>query len=592
MSLFPRAFIEDLRLHADIVAVVGDVVSLRKAGATWKGLCPFHGEKTPSFHVSREKGFFHCFGCGAGGDVIKFVELHEKVGFPEAVRMLAGRFGLTLPAESEEREAGSSAAEREALLKVHEIAAEWFRLQLASPAGARVRAQLDERGLTPATVERMGLGYAPSSREALASYLKERGFDAGLLVRSGLVRQGDRGELLDRFWNRLMIPICRDSGSVIAFGGRAIEPGQQPKYLNSPETPIYSKGRTLYGLHLSKGAIRKLDRAILVEGYFDVGQLLQAGVTPVVASCGTALTPQQAQLLRRFASKVVVNFDPDAAGQGAAARSCELLAAEGLEVNVAVLPGGADPDAFVRAHGRDAYVAELRQSMPYLEFLLRREAGTHDLGTDAGRRRFLHEMLVVAARIPDAAARDQFADRLAHTARITEEVVRAELRKAAVARRTELPARVLTAGPAGELKPAEIGLIWALLNDPDGSRLALEELEDADLEGLEAGPMLADARELGDVAAASFPTAWLERLNERDAARLTSIGSRSEGPALSAEDCVRTLRRMRFDRERAALQAELSRLTDERSPEAQERFARLSAQKLELMRRIEALTAE
>ncbi|HEX7086487.1 MAG TPA: DNA primase [Vicinamibacterales bacterium] len=590
MTLFPRAFIEDLRLHADIVAVVGDVVSLRKAGATWKGLCPFHGEKTPSFHVSREKGFFHCFGCGVGGDVIKFVELHEKASFPEAVRLLAARFGLPLPVEREERD-GSSAAEREALLKVHEIAAEWFRRQLASPGGARVRAQLEERGLTPATVERLGLGWAPSSRDALATYLKERGFDAALLVRSGLVRQGDRGELVDRFWNRLMIPICRDSGSVIAFGGRAVEPGQQPKYLNSPETPIYSKSRTLYGLHLSKGAIRKLDRAILVEGYFDFAQLLQAGVTPVVASCGTALTTQQAQLLRRFASKVVVNFDPDAAGQGAAARSCELLAAEGFEVNVAVLPGGADPDTFVRQRGRDAYVAELRSSLPYLDFLLRREAARHDLGTDAGRRRFLHAMLEVAARIPDAAARDQFADRLAHTARIREEVVRTEIRKAAGARRTELPGWVTAAAP-GELKPAESGLIWALLNDPDQARLALEELESADLEGLASGEMLAVARELGDVPAASFPTRWLERLNERDAARLTAIGSLEEGPVLSADDCVRTLRRMRFDRERMELQAELARLTDERSPEAQERFARLSAQKLELMRRIEALSAD
>lgn len=588
--MFPRAFIEDLRLHADIVAVVGDVVSLRKAGATWKGLCPFHAEKTPSFHVNREKGFFHCFGCGVGGDVIKFVELHEKVGFPEAVRLLAGRFGLTVPEEREERD-GSSAAEREALLKVHELAADWFRRQLAGPDGSRVRAQLEGRGLTPTTVERLGLGWAPSSRDGLATYLRERGVDAAVLVRSGLVRQGDRGELLDRFRNRLMIPICRDSGSVIAFGGRAVEPGQQPKYLNSPETPIYSKSRTLYGLHLSKGAIRKLDRAILVEGYFDFAQLLQAGVTPVVASCGTALTPQQAQLLRRFASKVVVNFDPDAAGQGAAARSCELLAAEGFEVNVAVLPGGADPDTFVRERGRDAYIAELRASVPYLEFLLRREAERHDLGTDAGRRRFLHAMLEVAARIPDAAARDQFADRLAHTARIREDVVRSEIRKAAVGRRTELPAWVAASAP-DELKPAETGLIWALLNDPDQARLALEELEPADLEGLAAGAMLAAARELGDVPAASFPTRWLERLSERDAARLTAIGSLAEGPVLSAEDCVRTLRRMRFDRERAELQAELARLTDERSPEAQERFARLSAQKLELMRRIEALSAE
>jgi DNA primase len=591
VAQFPRTFIEDLRLQADIVAVVGDAVPLRKAGATWKGLCPFHGEKTPSFHVNREKGFFHCFGCGAGGDVIKFVELHEKVGFPDAVRMLAGRFGIAIPEDAEERDAGTSAAERETLLKVHEIAAEWFRAQLASPAGARIRQQLQARGLTAATTEQLGLGFAPPVREGLKAHLLARKFELPLLLRSGLVKQHDGGEVVDRFWNRLIVPICRDSGSVIAFGGRATEQGQQPKYLNSPETPIYSKSRTLYGLHISKGAIRKLDRAILVEGYFDFAQLVQAGITPVVASCGTALTTQQAQLLRRFTSKVVLNFDPDAAGQGAAVRSCELLAAEGFDVNVAVLPGGADPDTFVQRNGRDAYLAELKGSMPYLEFLLRKTGEQHDLATDAGRRRFLHEMLEVAARIPDAAARDQFADRLAARARITEEVVRAEIRKAAVGRKTTLPER-----PGGQLpqplKPAERGFIWALLHAPDAARPALDDLEPEDLETLEAGQIFAIARDLQDASAEAFPTAWLGRLNEREAHWVTAIGSLSEGPALSAEDCARTFRRMRFDRERAMLQAELSRLTDDTSPEAHERFAQLSVRKLELMRRIEALSAD
>ena len=340
MSQFPRNFIDDLRLHADIVSVVGDVVSLKKMGASWKGLCPFHNEKTPSFHVNREKAFFHCFGCSTGGDVIKFVELHEKVAFPEAVRMLAARFGLAIPDDAEARDESTSAAEREALLKVHEEAADWFQQQLAGPSGARMRQQLESRGIKTETSELLGLGCAPSTRDGLKSYLLDRKFELSLLLRSGLVVQRDNGEAVDRFRGRLMIPICRDSGSVIAFGGRATEPDQVPKYLNSPETPIYSKSRTLYGLHLAKPAIRKLGRAILVEGYFDVAQLVQAGITPVVASCGTALTTQQAQLLRRFTSKVVLSFDPDAAGQGAAVRSCELLANEGFEVNVAVLPAG------------------------------------------------------------------------------------------------------------------------------------------------------------------------------------------------------------------------------------------------------------
>jgi DNA primase len=590
MTQFSRNFLDDLRLHADIVSVIGDVVSLRKAGATWKGLCPFHGEKTPSFHVNREKAFFHCFGCNTGGDVIKFVELHEKVAFPDAVRMLAQRFGIAMPEAAEEREGGTSAAEREALLKVHEEAQAWFVAQLASPAGARMRQQLESRGIRPETTALLGLGCAPSTREGLKAYLLDRKFELALLLRSGLVVQRDSGEVLDRFRGRLMIPIHRDSGSVIAFGGRATEEGQQPKYLNSPETPIYSKSRTLYGLHQAKPAIRKLDRAILVEGYFDVAQLVQAGISPVVASCGTALTVQQAQLLRRFTSKVVLSFDPDAAGQGAAVRSCEMLAAEGFEVNVATLPAGADPDAFVREHGRDGYLAQLKQSVPYLEFLVRKAAAGHELTTDEGRRRFLHEMLEVAARIPDAAARDQFADRIAARARITEEVVRAEIRKAAVGRKTTVPERALSAGQP--LKPAEKGLIWALLHATDEARLALEDLEPEDLEVLQAGGAIETAKNLADVPSSHFPTTWLERLSEREAQWVTAIGTEAEGPARSADDCVKTLKRLRYDREREDLQREIARLQDQTNEDAQNRIAELSVRKIELKRRIEALSAD
>ena len=590
MTQFSRNFLDDLRLHADIVSVIGDVVSLRKAGASWKGLCPFHGEKTPSFHVNREKQFFHCFGCNTGGDVIKFVELHEKVAFPDAVRMLAQRFGVAMPEETEQREGGTSAAEREALLKVHEVAQAWFVEQLAAAQGARMRQQIEARGIRPETTALLGLGCAPSTREGLKSYLLDRKFDLSLLVRSGLVVQRDSGEVVDRFRSRLMIPIYRDSGSVIAFGGRATEDGQQPKYLNSPETPIYSKSRTLYGLYQAKPAIRKLGRAILVEGYFDVAQLVQAGVTPVVASCGTALTVQQAQLLRRFTSKVVLSFDPDAAGEGAAVRSCEMLAAEGFEVNVATLPAGADPDAFVQEHGRDGYLAQLKQSVPYLEFLVRKAADGHELTTDEGRRRFLHEMLEVAARIPDAAARDQFADRIAARARITEEVVRAEIRKAAVGRKTTVPERAFSTGQP--LKPAERGLIWCLLHTTDEARLALEDLEPEDLEVLQAGGALEVAKNLTDVTSGHFPTSWLERLSEREAQWVTGIGAQPEGPALSAEDCVRTLKRMRYDRERLNLQREMERLADQSGPDVEARFAELDGRKRELTRRIEALSAD
>jgi len=589
MPLFPQTFIDDVRLQADIVQVVQDHVPLRKSGATYKGLCPFHGEKTPSFHVNRDKGFFHCFGCGLGGDVFKFVELQEKVGFTDAVRMLAQRFGIPVPELTADGSERSDAAEREALLKVHEVASAWFVTQLAGAAGARARQQLAERGIAAATVERLGLGFAPSTRDALKSYLLKQGFPLPLLVRGGLVVQREGGDTIDRFRGRLIVPICRDAGSVVAFGARAMDPDQQPKYLNSPETAIYVKSRTLYGLHLTKAAIRQANYAILVEGYFDFAQLVQAGVGAVVAPCGTTLTPHQAQLLRRFAPKVVLSFDPDAAGQGAAVRSCEMLVTEGFTVNVALLPPGEDPDTFVRRHGREAYQEQLRVSQPYLEFLLDRTSREHDLGSDDGRRGFLQAMLAVAARIPDAAARDQFADRLSHKARITEEVVRAEIRKAAVAKRTTLTDREVPV--TFHVKPAERGLIWALVHEPATALAALDELEDEDFRVLAARRVFEAARNLHGATAEQVPIRLLERLNEQEAQLVTSIGA---DPARSAPaaDCVRALRLLRYDRERAALQREIDRLQQEAAPGVASKIEQLGLQKIDLKRRIEALGAE
>ncbi|MCA1561080.1 MAG: DNA primase, partial [Acidobacteria bacterium] len=397
MALFPQSFIEDLRLHAGIVQVVQDHVPLRRSGTTYKGLCPFHAEKTPSFHVNQEKGFFHCFGCGVGGDVFKFLELHDKVPFPDAVRQLAARFGLQVPEPEPGAHDKAGDEEREALLKIHEVAAAHFREQLETPAAGRARQQLKARALTPQTLEALGIGYAPASRDALRNRLQKAGFPLPLLLRSGLVLQRDDETVADRFRNRLMIPIYRDNGAIVAFGGRAMETDQQPKYLNSPETAIYSKGRTLYGLHATKADIKRLGYVVMVEGYFDYAQARQAGVPPVVASSGTTLTTSQARLLRRFAEKVILSFDPDVAGQSAAARSSELLVAEGFQVNVAMLPGGEDPDTFIRRQGGAAYVEKLRTSRPYLEYLLDRAAEDHDFNQDDSRRQFLGRMLAVAA---------------------------------------------------------------------------------------------------------------------------------------------------------------------------------------------------
>jgi len=585
VGLFPQQFIDDLKQHADIVVVIQDYVSLKKTGATYKGLCPFHAEKTPSFHVHRDKGFFHCFGCNVGGDVFKFLELHERVGFADAVKLLAQRFGMTLPEMEQTDDQRANAAERETLLKIHESAAAWFRQQLASDAGARIRRQIADRGVTEATNQAMGLGFAPPGREGLKAALLDEGFSQGLLLRAGLLVQKDDGSAIDRFRNRLMIPICRDTGSVIAFGGRAVDADQQPKYLNSPETPIYSKGRTLYGLNLSKNAIRQGKFAVLVEGYFDFAQVYQAGFEGVVASCGTALTPQQAQQLRRFSNKVVLSFDPDTAGQGATAKSCEMLVAEGFEVNVAILPPGEDPDTFVRKHGRQGYADRLKQSRPYLEYLLERVAAGHNLNTDEGRVKFLGEMLPIAGRIPDATMRDRFADRLAFKARVTDEVVRAEIRKAVVQKQTTLTRREVPS--FGQVTKAEKGLIWLLVHRPEGAVGALGTLDGTDLDGLGSRTVLEIAHKLNEDKGFT-PSALLERLSMVDAQLVAAIASESEAHVHDAGDCVRIIKRLRCERERAAIQREIDRL-QEFGGHAGEQLQELLVRKYDLIQRLEGL---
>jgi len=586
MSRFPQAFVDEVRQAADIVAVVQDVVPLRRTGATYKGLCPFHQEKTPSFHVNRERGFFHCFGCGAGGDVFRFVQLTEKVGFLEAVRLLARRFGVPLPAPTDGPGGDAADAEREVLLKLHEVAAGWFQEQLGGAGGAEARAALAARGLTADTVARLGLGYAPRTRDGLLGRLRRQGFGLDQIVRAGLAVRRDDGTVTDRFWNRIMIPICRESGAVVAFGGRAMEPGQQPKYVNSPETPIYTKGRTLYGLHLSKAAIRQAGLAVIVEGYFDFAQVVQAGVLPVVATCGTALTQAQGQILRRFASRAVLSFDPDAAGQGAAARSCDLLVAEGFDVRVALLPAGRDPDAFVRERGGTAYQGLVDGARPWLDYLLESAAGRHDLDRPEGRRAFLQAMLEVAGRIPDAAARDQFADRLAHRARVTEEVVRAEIRRAAVARRTALPA--VSRWLDEHLKPAERDLLASLVGAPAEAARALVELEEADLEGLASAAVLRAAREVARAGADGLPGRLLERLSEEEGRLVTGLAARFAAPAQPAE-CVRALRALRFEREQARVQREIDRLQELGAEAHADEIDMLWQRKKDLRLRLEAL---
>ena len=584
MPLYPQQFIDDLKHHADIVVVIGDYVSLKKTGATYKGLCPFHGEKTPSFHVNRDKGFFHCFGCGVGGDVLKFLELHDKLGFADAVKQLAQRFGMTLPELEQSDEQRASTGERETLLKIHESAAAWFRQQLDTPAAGRARSLLESRGMTAVTSGQLSLGFAPPGRDQLKRALLDKGYSQALLLRAGLLVQRDDGTVIDRFRNRLMIPICRDTGAVVAFGGRALDPDQQPKYLNSPETPIYSKSRTLYGLNLAKTAIRQGGFAVMVEGYFDFAQVFQSGVQAVVASCGTALTPQQAQYLGRFTKKVVLSFDPDAAGQGATVKSCQMLVEEGFEVNVATLPAGQDPDTFIQRQGGQAYGERLRGSQPYLEYVVRQVASKHNLNSAEGRVKFVEETTAIASRVPDRTRQELFVRSIAQWAGVSEDALWPGIRKVKTTQGAALAVGVLT--DIKNVTKAEKGLIWLLVHNPGKALVALDGLEPDDLHGLASASALDLARKLKENGKFS-PALFLDQCLS-EAPYITGIASESEAHVHDAEECVRELKRRRYSREVGAVQQEIDQL-QQRGAEAPGRLEELLLKKYQLIQKLQAL---
>src|SRR5579884_3016672 len=367
--------IRDIRAGASLVEVVSDTVALRRRGRSFVGLCPFHAEKTPSFTVSEERGFFHCFGCGAHGDVFAFVMRTESLPFPDAVRRVAQRFGLPVP-----EEAGGPRAQTEPLVAVSAAAAAFFRRTLEGPGGADARRYLAERGLRDETVARFGLGYAPPAGDALVRHLRAQRLPPEDALAAGLVLRRADGSLYDRFRDRVMFPIADASGRVIAFGGRVLPgrswPGEPPpKYLNSPESPLFHKGQTLYGLAAAREAIRRTGYAVVVEGYMDVLALAEAGIGQVVAPLGTALTVEQLRLLRRLTDVVIACFDGDEAGRRAAARSFPVFLEAGLWGRGVFLPAGSDPDTFVRTRGAEALGALLARAEPLVDAYLAALAG-------------------------------------------------------------------------------------------------------------------------------------------------------------------------------------------------------------------------
>jgi DNA primase len=462
-------FAQDLKSRVDIVSVIGARVRLKKAGATYKGLCPFHTEKTPSFTVSPIKQFYYCHGCHAGGDVFKFVMEMEGVTFPEALKELAERNGIPIPKRSQYTDDESRV--REAAFQMHEIAAESFRANLNGPSGETARAYLLRRGLKPETIEQFGLGYSERSGHALLRLLEQRKFTGAQIKDAGLARNREDGTFYDYFRGRLMFPIHNEMGKVIGFGGRGLSDEDIPKYLNSPETPIYKKSKVVFNLHRAKEAIRKEDRAILVEGYMDVIGVSAAGFRGVVASCGTALTADQVRAVKRHADRMVVNFDPDAAGEKAAEDKLPILLEEGMQVRIVELDGGLDPDEYCKDRGAEAYRACLDNAKGYFHWLADRARKKHDLHTTEGQLAVLRHLLPSVQRIQDTLERMQVANEIASYVGVEQRVVLDAFRKSA-ASRNERPMEQ----PAEIVRPDEKGLLNVLLSELEGREALIEEL--------------------------------------------------------------------------------------------------------------------
>lgn len=581
---FPEGFVDEVKRTADIVRLIQDFVALKKMGTSWKGLCPFHEEKTPSFNVRQEPPLFHCFGCGEGGDVFKFVMLRERASFPEAVEIVARRFGIPVPERS--FEPGPERKQKEELLAVTEAAAEHFARNFWTAPGARAREYLLGRGFKQETLERIKAGAAADSWSDLLDSLRRK-FAPALLQTAGLVleRQGKEGHY-DRFRNRVVFPIVNESGKVVAFGARSLD-GSEPKYLNSPETPVYQKGRTLYGLHWAKDAIRREGRVVLMEGYLDVARAIEGGVGEAVATCGTALTQGHARLLRRFAERAVVNFDQDAAGQKAAEKSLDLLAAEGLEVRVVELPAGDDPDTFVKAQGGAAYKARVDGALAWMDWLIRKSAAEHDTRTPPGKAAFLAALLPSLARVQSPVERSAWLQAAVERGRLDPQAARLELKRALGGARdaapVEVPAR--TAPARRTLLAAEKWLLALLLREVPGASDALLELDEADVEALASAELLRAARQLQARGQRVSASALQEALQDDAARRLVTELAVSDAPTgdATAQDCVKEIKCRPLEARIDAIREALARTADDAEQSA------LLQEQLTLKRRVQDL---
>ena len=593
---YPQTFIDDLKRQADIVRVVQDYVSLKKKGANWMACCPFHKEKTPSFSVSPAKEIFYCFGCHKGGSVFHFVMEMERVTFPEAIRIVAEKSGVPLPKLVEDSRFETRRQESDDVIQLNKWALEWWEHQLEQPGEARLAQDyLSRREITDETRKTFRLGFAPDSWEALSSHLKRKGATQLQIDRSGLVVKKEEGGSYDRFRGRLIFPVMDIQGRPIAFGARTLK-DEDAKYINSPETAAYIKGRHLFGLNLTRDEIRRQGYVILVEGFLDLIVPYQFGVRNVAASLGTALTPEQVKVLARFARKVVVNYDGDNAGVQAAKRAVETLLAEDLEVKVLVLPDNADPDEFIRKKGVGEYQRQRGEAQPHIQFVIDQAVRDRNLRRPADKAAALEDVLPFVRAVRSRIQKREYFDIAMDALRLQPEQRRETWQ------RVRIGASIAAADVQGMtarnavVKPtvAEEKLLELLLGDEDLRRSILPRLEEADFEGLATAALFRALLELetegapadfnsisakvdGDLVAAEIlPRLLISESSDREA----------DGLPATAESCLTALRLMTVDRRINDLGAELAEA--ERAGDSERRDS-LVIEHLEWTRRRAAL---
>jgi len=557
--------IDQVKQASSIVEIASQYTTLRRRGRKWVGLCPFHTEKTPSFTVDEEKQLYHCFGCGVGGDIFSLLMERENLTFPEALKSLAERYHVPLPAQQRVRPEVLKLEEK--LFKANELALGYFKKNLfGTEEGKKALDYLKKRGLSDETIQTLKIGYALNSWTALIEFFRSKDVPITLLEKGGLALPGSRpGEYRDRFRGRVIFPIFSLTGRVVAFGGRTVIDAE-PKYLNSPETPLYSKGKLLYGLNFTKDAIRQEGTVILVEGYTDFSSLYQAGILNVVASLGTALTPWQVGQAMRFASHLVVNYDGDTAGRNAAARAVPLGFEKGLNIDVLVLPDDLDPDAFLKKHGREKYLALMKKTVPGLDFLIDAlTAGVRmDIPEEKGRvaRAVVREI----EKVPDPVARSEYLRRASARLGVGEELLRAIVENKAPDKGPE---------EAGLFCPAEKRLFQILMGDRSVAPYVFAECGEEVFQGLRSEPVFQYIMECFKNAKEwSFPG-----LQGKVPPALLPLLARAlfeksaDGSVEEAQECLRSLRKVHLQNRLKDIQQKIAR--SEKKGEKEELLALL-----------------